>query len=121
MMSGLRWVNAREPYRVVLKKLRERLRQTKKYCAQRLVDQSAHAVLKDDDELLQPLQLCYDSLHQCGLGVIADGPLLDMLRRARCFGLTLIKLDIRQESERHTEALSELTKGAGAGGLRSLG
>ena len=105
----------REPYRVVLKKLRERLRQTKQYCAQKQVNPSAHGVLKDAQELLKPLQLCYDSLHECGLGVIADGPLLDTLRRARCFGLTLVKLDIRQESGRHEDVLSELTKALGLG------
>ncbi|MDD7805942.1 MAG: phosphoenolpyruvate carboxylase [Endozoicomonas sp. (ex Botrylloides leachii)] len=104
----------REPYRVILKKLRAGLRQTKKYCEQKLADPSIQATLKHD-ELLEPLQLCYDSLHASGLGVIADGPLLDMLRRVRCFGLTLIKLDIRQESDRHTEAISELTKALGLG------
>ncbi len=107
--------DCREPYRVILKKLRERLRQTRSWCERKLVDDSALAILKDQDELLKPLKLCYSSLHQCGLGVIADGPLLDMLRRAHCFGLTLIKLDIRQESDRHTAALSELTKALGMG------
>ena len=105
----------REPYRVALKKLRERLRQTRSWCERKLIDDCAHGILRDTEELLKPLRLCYESLHQCGLGVIADGPLLDMLRRAHCFGLTLIKLDIRQESERHTQALSELTKALGMG------
>ena len=36
--------------------------------------------------------------------------LLDTLRRIRCFGLQLVRLDIRQESTNHTEALSELTQ-----------
>lgn len=105
-----------EPYRAVLKKLRERLRQTRNWCEHALAEhQNASDVLMDNEELLKPLRLCYDSLHECGLGVIADGPLLDMLRRAHCFGLTLIKLDIRQESERHTQVLSELTKALGLG------
>ena len=108
--------DCREPYRAVLKKLRERLRQTRNWCEQALVDeQTAAAVLRDNDELLEPLRLCYDSLVECGLGVIADGPLRDMLHRAYCFGLTLVKLDIRQESSRHTGALSEITRSLGMG------
>ena len=42
-------------------------------------------LLQDNRELLEPLQLCYQSLHACGMGVIADGPLLDFLRRAVTF------------------------------------
>ena len=107
--------DCREPYRVILKKLRARLRQTQSWCEQKLEGDSVLGILQNTEALLKPLRLCYDSLHECGLGIIADGPLLDMLRRAHCFGLTLIKLDIRQESERHTEALSELTRALGMG------
>jgi phosphoenolpyruvate carboxylase len=38
-------------------------------------------VLVDNRDLIAPLELCYQSLHECGMGVIADGPLLDCLRR----------------------------------------
>ncbi|MDP0562900.1 MAG: phosphoenolpyruvate carboxylase [Candidatus Endonucleobacter sp. (ex Gigantidas childressi)] len=107
--------DCREPYRVILRKLRERLRKTKSLCESELTEDSTHGMLLDTEELLKPLRLCYESLHQLGMGIIADGPLLDMLRRARCFGLTLSKLDIRQESERHTQALRELTKALGMG------
>lgn len=34
---------------------------------------------------------------------MANGRLLDIIRRLRCFGLTLVRLDLRQESSRHTE------------------
>ena len=106
----------REPYRAVLKKLRERLRQTRNWCEHALVDeQNAAGILKNDEDLLEPLRLCYDSLNESGLDVIASGPLRDMLHRAYCFGLTLVKLDIRQESGRHTEALSEITRALGMG------
>ncbi len=110
----------KEPYRAALKKLRERLRQTRNWCEQALVDQQTPAgLLKNNEDLIEPLKLCYDSLHKCGLGAIADGPLLDMLRRAYCFGLTLVKLDIRQESDRHTQVLSELTRALGMGDYQS--
>ncbi len=111
--------DSREPYWVILKDLRERLRHTRRWCEQALAGQHdvepAAEVLLDNEALIQPLRLCYQSLHDCGLGVIAEGPLLDTLRRAYCFGLTLVKLDIRQESGRHTEVLSELTKALGLG------
>lgn len=62
------------------------------------------------NEILQPLELCYRSLHQSGLGIIADGKLLDVLRRVHVFGLSMFQLDIRQESTQHTRALDAVTK-----------
>lgn len=38
------------------------------------------------------------------------GRLLDLLRRIYCFGLSLMKLDLRQESGRHTDCLNEVTE-----------
>ncbi|OED44366.1 phosphoenolpyruvate carboxylase [Endozoicomonas sp. (ex Bugula neritina AB1)] len=109
-----------EPYRAALKTLRERLRQTRSWCEYALADQQAPAgLLTKNEDLIDPLRLCHDSLHECGMGAIADGPLLDILRRAHCFGLTLVKLDIRQESDRHTQVLSELTKALGLGDYAS--
>ena len=43
-------------------------------------------------------------------GIIADGRLLDLLRRVYCFGTCLMKLDLRQESARHTQFLDHLTR-----------
>ncbi|HUF16706.1 MAG TPA: phosphoenolpyruvate carboxylase, partial [Thermoanaerobaculia bacterium] len=67
------------------------------------------------DDLLEPLHLCYRSLHETGNGIIAEGRLLDLIRRARCFGLTLVRLDIRQDSARHTALLGAITRELGAG------
>ena len=112
--------DCREPYRVVLKQLRERLRETRSWCEYSLVDKPRSSeVLMDHKDLVEPLELCYHSLHKVGLGVIADGPLLDMIRRAHSFGLTLIRLDIRQEAGRHTQAISELTRALGIGDYQS--
>jgi len=106
-----------EPYRAVLKQLRERLRATRNWAhASLAVTQPApEAVLHNNRELLDPLQLCYQSLHECGMGVIADGPLLDCLRRAVTFGLFLVKLDVRQDSTRHRSAMTEITDYLGLG------
>ena len=47
-------------------------------------------------EFIEPLQLCYRSLIETGQPVIADGRLTDVLRRTAAFGLTLVRLDLRQ-------------------------
>src|SRR3989344_514112 len=106
-----------EPYRSLLKQLRERLRATRSWAQAALHEHvpASAAVLQDNRELLEPLTLCYQSLHECGMGVIADGPLLDCLRRAATFGLFLVRLDVRQDSSRHVAAMSEITDYLGLG------
>nr|WP_319527447.1 phosphoenolpyruvate carboxylase [Pseudomonas laurentiana] len=106
-----------EPYRALLKQLRERLRATRAWAQSSLaVTQPAPAeVLHNNHDLFEPLRLCYESLHECGMGVIADGPLLDTLRRAVTFGLFLVRLDVRQDAARHASALSEITDYLGLG------
>ncbi|SDO74383.1 phosphoenolpyruvate carboxylase [Pseudomonas jinjuensis] len=106
-----------EPYRALLKQLRDRLRATRAWAERALAcsEQPPAEVLSDNRELLEPLELCHRSLHECGMGVIADGALLDCLRRAATFGLFLTRLDIRQDSTRHARALSEITEYLGLG------
>jgi phosphoenolpyruvate carboxylase len=107
----------REPYRAVLKRLRERLLATREELGARVRgggDDGAD-VLRSTAELWQPLHACYCSLHDCGMARIADARLLDVLRRVRCFGAHLVCLDVRQESARHTEALAEITRALGFG------
>lgn len=106
-----------EPYRAVLKQLRERLRATRAWAQAALDDDVAPdaAVLHDNRDLLEPLELCYQSLHACGMGVIAEGALLDTLRRAAGFGLFLVRLDVRQDAARHAAALTEITDFLGLG------
>lgn len=106
-----------EPYRFVLRKLRTELTASREAIEAQLRGNSSDssAIITDDQHLITPLQLCYDSLHACGMGAIADGPLLDALRRAHCFGLNLLRLDIRQDSSRHTSAIAELAQHLGLG------
>lgn len=106
-----------EPYRAELKRLRERLRATRNWANASLSETlpAPEAVLQDNRELLDPLMLCFQSLHECGMGVIADGPLLDCLRRAVTFGLFLVRLDVRQDSSRHCAAMTEITDYLGLG------
>jgi len=66
-------------------------------------------------ELEAVLELCDRSLRATGYGAIADGRLLDLRRRLTVFGLVLARLDIRQDSARHAEALSAITDALGLG------
>ena len=106
-----------EPYRAVLKQLRERLRATRAWAHAALTSSppAGAEVLVDNRDLIAPLELCYQSLHECGMGVIAEGPLLDCLRRAVTFGLYLGRLDVRQDAARHRDALTEITDYLGLG------
>lgn len=69
-------------------------------------------------ELFDPLQLMYASLVSTGDESTANHGLLDMLRQVTTFGLSLMKLDIRQESTRHAEVCVLLFACAGGGGGR---
>ncbi len=103
-----------EPYRVLMKQLRARLRKTRAELQNSIssgVPVSTDIML-NTDELLTPLLLCHRSLHECGMGLIADGDLLDTIRRTTTFGLSLVRLDIRQDAERHTSALMKSRNGS---------
>lgn len=105
--------NQNEPYRRLLIHLRERLLATREWAAKTAKGERVAAsplVLLDNQELLKPLLLCYHSLLSTGLPSVANGRLLDTIRRAQCFGLELVKLDIRQDSERHQDVMTELTQ-----------
>lgn len=109
--------NSDEPYRLILTQLRKRLTATLEWSAKKANGEDADAgdILLNNDELIAPLMLCYRSLHEKGLHSVANGLLLDTIRRASCFGLELVKLDIRQDSERHLDVMSELTQYLGLG------
>lgn len=104
--------NTREPYRGVLRALRDKLRVTLRVLTEQINDNKApgDTIIMRAEELWEPAYACYQSLLDCGMVNIAEGKLLDLLRRIKCFGVNLVRLDIRQDSDRHTEALSELTQ-----------
>ena len=113
---------AAEPYRYLMKNLRSRLMATQAWLEARLKGEELpkpEGLLTQNEELWEPLYACYQSLQACGMGIIANGDLLDTLRRVKCFGVPLVRIDIRQESTRHTEALGELTRYLGIGDYES--
>nr|WP_193165755.1 phosphoenolpyruvate carboxylase [Microbulbifer hainanensis] len=106
-----------EPYRLVLRQVRDRLRVTRARMEAR-VNGRPEPEGKDfssGQELFDELSLLDRSLRAVGLSAIADAQLKDTLRRLNCFGITLLCLDIRQESTRHTEALDAITRYLGLG------
>ncbi|PCS23094.1 phosphoenolpyruvate carboxylase [Candidatus Enterovibrio escicola] len=109
--------DAHEPYRALLKSLRKTLINTINYFDAQMKGQRVDEkdILTNVDQLWTKLHACYQSLNECGMSIIADGLLLDTIHRVQCFGINLIKLDIRQESSRHTEVLSEITHCLGMG------
>ena len=112
-----------EPYREYLRDTRERLKITRQWLAQKLQGQDSiledSRVIKSKNELLEPLLLCYRSLMSCNLTEIANGKLLDFIHRVNCFGIELLKLDIRQESGRHRQAISAITEYLGLGNFET--
>ncbi|WP_156879096.1 phosphoenolpyruvate carboxylase [Oceanobacter kriegii] len=109
-----------EPYRACMHELRSRLEDTRNWAnARRRGQEFEGNPLLDDAELMEPLQMCYRSLMEQGLESIAKGQLLDTIRRAACFGLTLVRLDMRQESSRHAGVMQEICEYYGWGDYRS--
>lgn len=109
--------NRDEPYRLVLANLRKRLMATLDWSARQAKGEDlppGDALLRNE-ELLAPLLMCHRSLIEKGLHSVANGLLIDTIRRASCFGLQLLKLDVRQDSERHLNVMSELCKYLGLG------
>ena len=135
-------IHVREKYRRVLSHLRQRLIKTAKDIEMQLekllsnkedsdpifMQSKVQNVLSgqtaDDDDLeivtkaedlLGPLRIMHESLVETGFELVADGLLSDVIRRLKVFGITLVPLDIREESTKHTEAIDAITRWLGVG------
>jgi phosphoenolpyruvate carboxylase len=108
------------PYRELLGHARARMLATRSWLEASL--DSAETVAAGSDvyveatELMADLRLCHRSLEETGHALIAGGRLTDLIRRVAVFEVTLARLDVRQDSTRHTEALSVITSALGLGG-----
>ena len=102
-----------EPYRVFLRPLRDKMRVTHRLIEQHLVNNKPldqKKLLSSREEILKPLRVVRESLEQNQNENIASGELLDLMRRAKCFGINLARLDVRQESSRHSQLIREFIK-----------
>ena len=102
---------AAEPYRAILRQVAAQLAATRAYAAaemERAGSGAGAAAIRpyfQADDFAEPLRLCRNSLLATGNAAIANGRLTDILRRITTFGLTLTRLDLRQDAARHTEAI----------------
>ena len=100
-----------EPYRVYLRPIRDKIRLTYQLIEKHLNNNELldeKKLLQDKNEILQPLRDIRESLNLNRGQHIANADLLDLIRRVRCFGISLARLDIRQESSRHTKLVSDV-------------
>jgi phosphoenolpyruvate carboxylase len=109
--------DVKEPYRALLTPLRKRLEESLVSLQTSIEagDFNVTPVMVSQQELLSPLMQCYQSLIENGMSIVANDKLVDTIRRANCFGVHLLKLDVRQDSERHADVIAELTRYLGIG------
>jgi len=101
-----------EPYRRFLYIIRGKLQQNLNYIEEKLngtinATKSSFAYTSED-ELLEDLQLIYRSLCEHGDENVANADLKDLIRLVQTFGFYLMRLDIRQESNIHSDAVTDL-------------
>ncbi len=109
---------SREPYRVFLRPIRNKMKTTQKEIELSLNSKKSPRnsfLVQSIDEIIDPLIKVYDSLCMANCQVIANGSVLSLLRRAYTFGLNLAKLDIRQESSRHSQLINSICNKLGLG------
>jgi len=112
-----------EPYRALLEIVRKRLLNTKSWAESQLEGKpfisSGLPIYKQSEDLLEAFMICYRSLHSLGAAEVAEGYLLDVIRRVTCFGLSLLPLDIRQHANKHTDLMDILMHKRGHGSYRA--
>ena len=105
--------NSFEPYRVFLRPIRNKVRLTHQLIENHLNKNSyldEKKLIQNKYEITLPLREVRNSLKLNREDHIANADLLDLMRRVRCFGINLARLDIRQEADRHSKLLNELFK-----------
>ncbi len=104
-----------EPYRRKLAIMRYRLRRNLAG-VQRAIDGEEDEAFAwgyaSAQEFLSDLYLIRDSLIAHGDGGVAEQALTDLIRLVETFGFHLLRLDVRQEAGRHTQAVAEILASA---------
>ena len=104
---------SQEPYRTYLRPIRDKLKNTQKEIELHLNEKKSlkeSLLVQSVNEIINPLKVVYDSLYEVKCKAIADGSVLDLLRRAYAFGLNLARLDIRQESKKHLNLMKSICR-----------
>jgi len=118
-------VGRSQPYRMVLEDIRDALHDTRdalhtclsgnENVEEYLDSRNAYA---NEQQILEPLLMIHKSLCDTGDQAIANARLKDLIRQITTFGLGLLKLDIRQEADRHADAMNEITTFVGLGSYK---
>ncbi len=100
-----------EPYRRLLYLMHGKLQKNINYIEGRINGEysvKSRFAYECETDFLEDLELIYDSL--CGHGDenVAKAELQDLIRLVRTFGFYLMRLDIRQESNVHSDAVADL-------------
>lgn len=106
---------AQEPYRHKLAIMKHRIERTLARVEQRLNGGLAFAdghAYESAEDFLKDLRLIDESLRNDGDDQVAGLDLHDLIRLVETFGFHLMRLDVRQESGRHSEAVAEILKAA---------
>ena len=106
-----------EPYRRKLQIMKYRLRETLNTVRRRIGGEAAilpvAAAYASAEAFLNDLRIIHDSLIYHGERNVAAGELTDLIRLVETCGFHLYHLDIRQESQVHSEAVAELLQQLG--------
>ncbi|KAG7369641.1 phosphoenolpyruvate carboxylase [Nitzschia inconspicua] len=111
----------KEPYRAFLAQMMAKMKLTKDWAEERLNNPvltsriEATDVYTDRQDFKDDLMLIHRSLCETENTIEADGFLTDVIRNVSAFGLTMVTLDVRQESNRHEEAMDTITRFLGLG------
>jgi phosphoenolpyruvate carboxylase len=112
--------NPHEPYRQKCTYIREKLLRAIQHTEQHTPNWTSTPKLPARElcylyaaDLLADIEVMQRSLRANGASAIADGQIHDLCRQIEVFGLHVATLDIRQHSERHNGALTEIFARAG--------
>lgn len=108
-----------EPYRAKCKLISAKLQRTVDYvrsCSPSWSGETVpvpEGVYLGGSQLLLDLRLMASDLRHAGAEAAVSGSLQDMIRLVDVFGVHLLKIDLRQHSGRHLQALDEIFRWAG--------
>lgn len=104
-----------EVYRRLFRHIGTRLTATRYLARKRLTgdessitDEIKMYAYRSSKDIMEPLKMCYKSLCEVGCESLTNSTLKALIRCMDTFGLYLLKLDIRQENEKHNTAMNFL-------------
>jgi phosphoenolpyruvate carboxylase len=109
-----------QPYRQKLSLVRTKLAATADAASRpwRADHRPRLGAYRNANEFLADLAVVRESLREHRGARLADGRLADVVAQAECFGFHLATLDLRQHSDRHSQALDEIFSRYGSHGYR---